>query len=136
LATLKILKEAGIEVCCGGIIGLGETNKQRIEFAFYLKDIDADCVPLNFLNPVKGTPLQDNVIPPPEELLKIIAVFRLILPGKQIRICGGRERNLGDFQSKIFYAGADAIILGGYLTTKGNEPHKDLQMIADLGLSI
>jgi len=136
LETLRILKEVGIEVCCGGIIGLGETNKQRVEFAFCLKDIDVDCAPINFLNPVKGTPLQDSHIPPPLELLKIIAIYRLILPKKQIRVCGGREKNLREFQSQIFFAGADAIILGNYLTTKGNEPHRDLQMISDSGLSI
>ncbi|MBL7198077.1 MAG: biotin synthase BioB [Candidatus Omnitrophica bacterium] len=136
LETLKILKEVGIEICCGGIIGLGETNRQRIEFAFYLKDIDVDCVPINFLNPVKGTSFQDNNVPPPLELLKIISIFRLILPKKQIRICGGRERNLRELQSQIFFAGADAIILGNYLTTKGDEPHQDLQMIYDLGLKI
>ncbi|MFC1709047.1 biotin synthase BioB [Candidatus Omnitrophota bacterium] len=136
LQTLKILREVGIEVCCGGIIGLGETNKQRIEFAFCLKSIDADCVPINFLNPVEGTPLQDNSIPSPSELLKIISIFRLVLPKKQIRICGGREKNLGELQSQIFFAGADAIILGNYLTTKGNEPHQDLQMISNSGLSI
>lgn len=136
LETLKILKQVGIEVCCGGIIGLGESNRQRIEFAFCLKDLDVDCLPINFLNPVQGTPLQNSNIPEPLELLKIISIFRLILPRKQIRICGGRERNLGEFQSQIFFAGADAIILGGYLTTKGNEPHQDLQMISDLGLTV
>jgi biotin synthase len=136
LETIKILKEVGIEVCCGGIIGLGETNKQRIELAFYLKELDVYCVPINFLNPVKGTLLDNSNMPLPLELLKIISIFRLILPKKQIRICGGRESNLRELQSQIFFAGADAIILGGYLTTKGNEPHKDLQMISDLGLDI
>lgn len=136
LETLGLLKEVGIEVCCGGIIGLGETNRQRVELAFYLKELDIDCLPINFLNPVEGTPLYENTIPSPIELLKIIAVFRLVLPNKQIRVCGGRERNLHKFQSQIFLAGADAIILGNYLTTKGNKPHKDLQMISDLGLTI
>ncbi len=123
-------------MCCGGIIGLGETNRQRVEFAFCLKGIDVDCAPINFLNPVPGTPFQGSHIPPPLELLKIIAIYRLILPKKQIRVCGGREKNLRELQSQIFFAGADAIILGNYLTTKGNEPHQDLQMISDLGLSI
>lgn len=136
LETIRILKKVGIEVCCGGIIGLGENNRQRIEFAFYLKQLDVDCIPLNFLNPIEGTPFQDNYVPEPLELLKIISIFRLIHPKKQIRICGGRERNLGKYQSQIFRAGADAIIYGGYLTTKGNEPKQDLQMISDLGLSV
>jgi len=136
LETIRILKEVGIEVCCGGIIGLGENDRQRIEFAFYLKELDVDCVPINFLNPVGGTPLENNKIPEPLELLKIISVFRLILPKKQIRICGGRQKNLGQHQSRIFFAGADAIIIGDYLTTKGSQPNEDLQMISDLGLRI
>ena len=136
LETIRILKEVGIEVCCGGIIGLGENDRQRIEFAFYLKELDVDCIPINFLNPVEGTPLENNKIPEPLELLKIISVFRLILPKKQIRICGGRQKNLGQYQSRIFFAGADAIIIGDYLTTKGSRPNEDLQMISDLGLGI
>jgi len=136
LATLKILKDAGIEICCGGIFGLGETDAQRIELAFSLKELDVDCVPLNFLNPVDGTPFENNKIPSPLELLKFVSVFRLILPKKQIRICGGRQRNLGQLQPLIFFAGADAIIIGDYLTTKGSAPHQDLQMISDLGLKV
>jgi len=136
LKTIRILKKVGIEVCCGGIFGLGENNKQRIEFALTLKDLDVDCVPLNFLNPVGGIPLEDNKIPEISELLKIIAIFRFILPKKQLRICGGREQNLGESQHLIFYAGADAIIIGDYLTTKGNAASKDLEMISSLGLEI
>jgi biotin synthase len=136
LDTLKVLKEAGIEVCCGGIIGLGETDRQRLELAFYLKKLDVDCVPLNFLNPISGTPFENNKIPSPLELLKYISIFRLILPTKQIRICGGRQKNLRQLQPLIFFAGADAIIIGDYLTTKGSLPHEDLQMISDLGLKV
>ena len=136
LDTIRILKEVGIEVCCGGIIGLGETDIQRVEFAFYLRELDVDCLPINFLNPVKGTPLENNRASEPIELLKIISIFRLILPKKQIRICGGRQSNLRQLQSQIFFAGADAIIIGDYLTTKGNEPHEDLKMISDLGLKV
>jgi biotin synthase len=136
LETLEVLKELGIEICCGGIIGLGETDRQRIELAFYLKKLDVDCVPLNFLNLVPGTPFESNEIPSPLELLKYISIFRLILPKKQIRICGGRQKNLRQLQSLIFFAGADAIIIGDYLTTKGSSPHEDLQMISDLGLKV
>lgn len=136
LVTLKVLKEVGIEVCCGGIIGLGESDAERIKLAFYLKELDVDCLPLNFLNPIEGTPLEKNLPPPPLELLKLISIFRLILPRKQIRICGGRQKNLRQFQSLIFYAGADAIIMGDYLTTKGSQPNEDLQMISDLGLKV
>ncbi|MDD5006280.1 MAG: biotin synthase BioB [Candidatus Omnitrophica bacterium] len=136
LKTLEILKEVGIEICCGGIIGLGETDRERIELAFYLKKLDVDCIPLNFLNPVPGTRFENNKIPSPLELLKFISIFRLILPAKQIRICGGRQSNLGQLQSLIFFAGADAIIIGDYLTTKGSSPHQDLQMISNLGLKV
>ena len=134
LKTVKILKDVGIEVCCGGIFGLGETEKQRVEFAFTLRELDVDCIPLNFLNPIKGTPLEDNQQTEPLGLLKIIAIFRFILPQKQIRICAGRQKNLRSLQSMIFIAGADAIILGDYLTTKGGLPSEDLQMLTDLGL--
>lgn len=136
LATLEILKDVGIERCSGGIIGLGETDQERIRMAFYLKELDVDCVPLNFLNPIAGTPFENNAIPEPLTLLKFVAIFRLILPSKQIRICGGRQANLRSLQSLIFYAGADAIIMGDYLTTKGSAPHVDLQMIEDAGLSV
>ncbi|MDD5292121.1 MAG: biotin synthase BioB [Candidatus Omnitrophica bacterium] len=136
LATLKILKDAGIEICCGGILGLGETDTQRVELAFSLKELDVDCVPLNFLNPVEGTPFENNKIPSPLGLLKFVSIFRLILPKKQIRICGGRQRNLRQLQPLIFFAGADAIIIGDYLTTKGSAPQEDLRMISDLGLKI
>jgi len=134
LKTIKILKDVGIEVCCGGIFGLGETEKQRVEFAFTLRDLDVDCIPLNFLNPIKGTPLENSQQIEPLGLLKIIAIFRFILPKKQIRICGGRQESLKSLQSMIFTAGADAIILGDYLTTKGSLPGEDLQMLTDLEL--
>lgn len=134
LHTIKILKDAGLEVCCGGIFGLGEPSLERIKFAFTLKKLDVDCVPLNFLNPIPGTPLGNNPPIEPAEILKIIAIFRFILPKKQIRICGGRQKNLGALQSKIFSAGADAIILGDYLTTKGSRPDEDKRMLTDLNL--
>lgn len=134
LKTVKILKEIGIEICCGGIFGLGETPKQRIEFAFKLKELDVDCVPLNFLSPIPGTPFESNPPISPLELLKTVAIFRYILPTKQIRICGGRQRNLRSLQPMAFLAGADSMIIGNYLTTKGSPPEEDLQMIADLEL--
>lgn len=134
LTTINILKDVGIEVCCGGIFGLGESQKQRVDFAFNLRKLDINCIPLNFLNPIEGTPLEKSQQVEPLEILKIIAIFRFILPQKQIRICGGRQRNLRSLQSMIFFSGADAIILGDYLTTKGSLPSEDLQMLADLGL--
>jgi biotin synthase len=134
LKTLAILQEVGIEICCGGIFGLGESDRQRIELAFTLKKLDVDCIPINFLNPISGTPLENSPQINPWELLKIIAVYRFILPTKEIRICGGRERNLRSLQSMIFAAGSDAIILGDYLTTAGNPADEDLKMLEDLGL--
>lgn len=136
VATVRDLKEAGLEVCCGGIFGLGETPKQRLELAFALKELDVDCVPINFLNPIPGTVFQNNPPLQPLELLKAVAVYRFILPKKEIRICGGRQTNLRSLQPLIFTAGADAIIIGNYLTTKGSPPEEDLKMIEDIGLRV
>lgn len=136
LKTIRILKSIGIEVCCGGIFGLGETPEDRIEFAFILKELEIDCLPLNFLNPISGTRFVNNPAIESWELLKMIAIYRFILPTKEIRICGGRQKNLGDLQAQIFSAGADAIISGDYLTTKGTPAEKDIEMIHNLGLGI
>ncbi|MDD4909280.1 MAG: biotin synthase BioB [Candidatus Omnitrophica bacterium] len=134
--TIKILKRRGIEVCCGGIFGLGETKGQRVEFAFALKELDVDCVPLNFLNPIAGTPFHGNKAVQPLELLEIVAVFRFILPAKQIRVCGGRQQCLRSLQPLMFAAGADSMILGDYLTTKGSAARDDMRMIKDMGLRV
>lgn len=136
VATVRELKSAGLEVCCGGIFGLGETPRQRLELVFALKELDIDCVPINFLNPIAGTQFQNNSPLSPLELLKTVAVYRFILPKKEIRICGGRQVNLRSLQPLIFTAGADAIIIGNYLTTKGNSPEEDLKMIEDMGLRV
>ncbi|PIQ88435.1 MAG: biotin synthase BioB [Candidatus Omnitrophica bacterium CG11_big_fil_rev_8_21_14_0_20_42_13] len=136
LRTAKIIKKAGIELCCGGIIGLGETDRQRIEFAFALKDLDIDSLPLNFLNPIANTQMMNFLPLRPLSILKTIALFRFILPTKEIRICGGRQVNLRNLQPLIFMAGADAIIIGNYLTTPGSRPQDDIQMIQDLGLRV
>lgn len=136
LKTIALLKEAGLEVCCGGIFGLGESVEQRIDFAFELKALDVDCIPLNFLNPVPCTPLESNPDVPALELLKTVAILRHILPKKQIRICGGREKNLRSLQAMIFLAGSDSIIIGEYLTTLGACGEDDLKMITDLGLNV
>ncbi|MCL4479323.1 MAG: biotin synthase BioB [Deltaproteobacteria bacterium] len=128
-------KRTGLKVCSGGIFGLGESWEDRIELAFTLKRLDVDSVPINFLNPVKGTPLEDVRNLTPLECLKVIAIYRLILPDKDIVICGGREVNLRDLQSMIFFAGANGMMLGGYLTTSGRPVETDLQMLKDLGLA-
>lgn len=136
IATVKDLKGAGLEVCCGGIFGLGETQNQRLELAFALRELDVDCIPINFLNPIAGTQFENNPPLKPLELLKMIAIYRFILPKKEIRICGGRQVNLRSLQPLIFTAGADAIIIGNYLTTKGSPPEEDLKMIEDMGLKV
>lgn len=132
--TVRIAKRHGLSVCCGGIFGMGETDADRVELAFTLKELDVDSVPLNFLNPIPGTRLQDQPPLPPLEILSIIAVYRLVLPRKDILVCGGREVNLRDLQALMFLAGANGTMLGHYLTTKGRVPEEDLRMIADLGL--
>jgi biotin synthase len=107
-----------------------------VEFAFVLKGLGADSVPLNFLNPIEGTPLADSKPMPCGEILKSIAVVRYILPDKDISVCGGREVNLRDLQSWIFFAGANGMMAGGYLTTSGRSAEQDIKMIEDLGLTI
>lgn len=136
IEAIKNAKHAGLDVCSGGIFGIGESWDQRIELAFTLKELDVDSIPINFLNPVKGTPLADSHLLTPFECLKIISMFRLILPDKDIVICGGREFNLRDMQSMIFYAGANGMMTGGYLTTPGRPVEADLSMIHDLGLEV
>jgi len=134
LATVRIAKRAGLEVCCGGIFGMGESVRDRVELAMGLRELDVDSIPLNFLNPIPGTPLENAEPLSPMEILGIVATYRLMFPDKEIKICGGREANLRDLQSWMFYAGANGAILGNYLTTTGRKAEDDLQMIKDLGL--
>jgi len=136
IATVRAAKKAGLETCCGGIFGLGERWGDRVELAMTLRQLDVDSVPLNFLRPVKGTPLGDSPLLSPQEALRIIALFRLMLPDRTIKVCGGREYVLRDMQSWMFHAGANGAILGNYLTTQGRPPEEDLQMIEDLGLEV
>jgi len=134
LETIRYLKKAGIKICSGGIIGMGETREDRCDLAFSLKAIGANVVPINILNPIKGTPFEDNPPLPVLEILKTIACFRFILPRQEIMIAGGRTINLRDAQSMIFLAGASALMVGNYLTTLNQAVEKDLQMLKDLGL--
>ncbi|MEK7286116.1 MAG: biotin synthase BioB [Nitrospirota bacterium] len=133
--TIEYCKSAGIKICCGGIFGMGENVDQRIEMAVALQELDVDVVPLNFLHPVAGTPFEKNPPLKPMEILKIIAVYRLMLPSKDIMTAGGRELHLRDLQSWMFTAGASHTLIGNYLTTTGRNPQDDLTMIDDLGLS-
>ena len=134
VAVVKRAKALGLEVCCGGIFGLGESWAQRAELAETLRELKVDSVPLNFLNPIPGTPLENARRLTPLECLQIIAMFRLMLPETRLQVCGGRQVNLRDLQSWIFAAGADGMMIGNYLTTQGRPVEDDLQMIADLGL--
>jgi biotin synthase len=132
--TIKHLKGAGIKICSGGIIGMGETREDRCDLAFSLRELGAHIVPINILNPIKGTPFGDQAPLPPMEILKTIACFRFILPRQEIMIAGGRTVNLRDLQSMIFIAGGSALMVGNYLTTLNQPVEKDLQMLKDLGL--
>jgi len=134
LETIRYLKKAGISICSGGIIGMGETREDRCDLAFALKEIGANVVPINILNPIKGTPFEHQAPLPPMEILKTIACFRFILPRQEIMIAGGRTVNLRDLQSMVFTAGASALMVGNYLTTLNQPVEKDLQMLRDLGL--
>jgi len=134
--TIKRVKAANLEVCSGGIIGMGETWRQRIELAFTLKELDVDSIPINILNPVKGTALENQEKLDPMEILQTFAIFRLILPTKILRYAGGRERNLGELVPLGFLSGINGMLIGNYLTTQGNGADKDIQTVNDLGLKI
>ncbi len=134
--TIRVAKAAGLEICSGAIFGIGEGREDRLDVAFTLKTLEVDVIPLNFLHPIAGTPLEDSVPLTPMESLKIISVFRFVLPNKEIKIAGGREKNLRDLQSWLFYAGANSMMIGNYLTTKGRKVEDDLQMIKDLALEL
>ncbi len=133
--TIEVLKEQGFSICCGGIIGLGESPQQRLELAFSLRQLGIDCIPFNILNPRPGTPLEHSEPIPPMEIIKTISLFRFVLPKGTIKIAGGREANLRDLQSLALLAGANGLIVGNYLTTVGRNAEDDLRMIKDLGFN-
>ena len=135
--TLRMVREAGMEVCCGGILGMGESLEQRAEFAANLAELEPDEVPLNFLNPRPGTPFGDLDVLPASEALKSVAAFRLALPRTILRFAGGREITLGDLGAKQgILGGINAVIVGNYLTTLGRPAEKDLDLLVDLQMPI
>ncbi|MFZ3121944.1 MAG: biotin synthase BioB [Thermodesulfovibrionales bacterium] len=134
LNTIDAAMSAGISVCSGGIFGIGETWEDRIDMAFTLKKLPIASVPINYLIPVKGTPLEEQDMLNPFEALKIVSLYRFILPQKEIRICGGRMQVLGEFNSMVFMAGADSLLTGNYLTTTGRTFSDDQLLIKDYGL--
>ncbi|MBI5634617.1 MAG: biotin synthase BioB [Nitrospirae bacterium] len=134
--TIRSAREAGLSVCSGGIFGLGETWQDRIEMAFALRDLDPDSVPINFFVSVKGAPINRQKPLNPIEALKIISLYRFILPDKQIRVCGGRLQTLNELNAFIFFAGASGLLIGNYLTTLGRDYADDLQLISELGFPV
>ncbi len=136
IETVRAAKAAGLEVCCGGILGMGETMEQRVEMAQTLRDLAVDSIPLNFLHPIPGTPLADVQPLAREEILKTAALFRLIHPRAEIRACAGRELQLGEDQDRLLDAGIDGLLTGDYLTTPGRAPEKDRAMVAAHGLRV
>jgi biotin synthase len=136
LATIRAAKEVGLKLCTGGILGMGETAEQRVELAETIRELDVDCVPINFLNPRPGTPMAHVTAITAEECLAAIAVYRLMMPGAHIFAMGGREVNLGDRQHLVFEAGADGTMVGNYLTSAGSSPEDVVGMIRSQGLTV
>lgn len=135
ISTIKNSIRAGLEVCCGGIIGMGESMEQRIKMAFEIRELGITSIPINILNPIKGTPLEQVEKIEPVEIIKTISLFRLIIPYASIRYAGGRKA-LGELQQKGFMAGINAAMVGNYLTTVGNTISDDVKMIREIGLEV
>ena len=134
VGTIRAAVEAGLGVCAGGIFGIGEQESDWIDMALELRALGADTVPMNFLHPIPGTPLAEQPTLSAREILRIIALYRFILPRAHLKAAGGRLTNLRDLQSWVFYAGCTSIMSGNYLTTAGRSVAEDRQMIRDLGL--
>jgi biotin synthase len=134
--TLRMVRDAGMEVCCGGILGMGETLEQRAEFAAQLAELEPDEVPLNFLNPRPGTPFGDLPVMASTDALRAVAAFRLALPRTILRFAGGREITLGDLATDGMLGGINAVIVGNYLTTLGRPATEDLEMLRELSMPI
>ena len=135
LATLRAVRDAGMEMCSGGIIGMGERRQDVVDLAITLRDLGVQSIPVNFLNPIDGTPLAGKSDLNPRYCLKVLAMFRLVNPDREIRIAGGRELHLGSLQALALYA-ANSVFVGDYLTTQGQPPEADYQMIRDLGFEV
>lgn len=133
-ATIRAAREAGLDVCSGGIIGMGESMKDRIDFAFELAELDVDSVPVNILNPISGTPLQDTPAITEEEIIRTVALFRFILPKKAIRFAGGRLRLSHDSQLRIMRGGMNGVLMGDMLTTVSNTVADDRRLFNEAGL--
>jgi biotin synthase len=136
IRTIDAVADAGLESCVGGILNLGESPRQRVEMAFELAEINPTSVPINLLNPRPGTKFAHRELMDAWEVVKWVAIFRLILPGALFRLCGGRVENLGDLQPLAVRAGLNGVMMGNFLTTLGAEPADDRRMFSDLGLNV
>ena len=136
LETLDYLREEGMDLCSGGILGMGESREDRVKLAFELKKYAPECMPVNVLNPRPGTPLEHAPKIDPQEVVKTIAVYRFILPKSNIKLAGGREEGLGEHQVTALRAGANGMITGGYLTTGGNSFEMDKALLKEAGLRV
>lgn len=131
--TIRAARKSGMEVCSGGIIGMGETPEDRIDFAIELRDLDVDSVPINILNPIKGTPLQDTPLISEEDIIRTVAIFRLILPKKSLRFAGGRMRLSHDSMLRIMKGGMNGVLMGDMLTTVSNTISDDKILFKEAG---
>ena len=136
MRTIDAVKDAGLETCVGGILNLGESPRQRVEMAFELAEVNPDSVPINLLNPRTGTKFGDREMMDPWEVVKWVAIFRLILPDALFRLCGGRVENLQELQPLAVKAGLNGVMMGNFLTTLGAEPADDRAMFEELGLNV
>ncbi len=136
IETIEAASAAGLSICSGGIFGMGETWEDRIDLVLKVRELDAASMPVNFLNPIKGTRLGQLSFLSPQEALKIISLVRFLLPQKEIRVCGGRLQTLGDLHSMIFKVGADSVMTGNYLVTTGRTFGDDLEMLQREGLRL
>jgi len=132
IETIRAAQQAGMDVCAGGIIGRGETEDDRVSMALSLVECDVRSVPLNILMPLAGTPMENNAPLSVQDILRAIALYRLILPGAALRLAAGRESALGDFLSTAFMAGADGMMIGGYLTQRGRNPETDRKFVRQI----
>lgn len=133
--TLRNVRDAGMEMCSGGIIGMGESHHDVVSMAMDLRDLGVQSIPLNFLNAIEGTPLEGNSELRPQDCLRALAMFRFVAPDRELRISGGRELHLRSLQPLALYV-ANSLFVGDYLTTKGQAPEQDIQMVADLGFRV
>lgn len=136
LEAIEIAKKAGMQICCGGIISMGESFQDRIDMALSIRKLDVVSVPINILNPIPGTALANQNILSPEEIFRTFAVFRILLPRQTIRFAGGRQSALGSREYEGYYSGINALITGNFLTTQGKDPHEELSSLYERGFIV